>query len=639
MATLSSYTIPGGIGQSVTLTAGGIAGEVFWDAPTGADKCTLARNGNQCTVTRTALGAIRVRASSNPYLGQSIGVDDGNCKLLADGRLEVTATGFHRHGYNQRATSQAGASVKWRAAKGLVCGVTRESDDVRFQAGALEGKIQEFRVTATNVEYYVDNVFQSSLALNNSRVYVDIFHYPSGDIGLGADWKTSVGQILPRPEYSGDWGYTEVLTAEPLVADFTLPASVNFGETVAVVNQSTGGQGAKTYQWKLNGANYSTAENVTFSGLSAGDHAISITVTDASNTTATLTKNIFVGQITGANHVTVGNTLQLSTNIPSPVWTTNSQNPNRNTISAGGLLSANKAETIIVTAEQGTRLATKQIVVYQPAVADFTVPAGLVAGQSFASSNTSTGSIAAYLWELGGQTVGTGANISLNLAKGDYSLKLTVIDQFGATNSKTVNFVVLNVPPTIVDKSPLPHAQIGKNYQRQFKVMGGSGSGLFSLQVQGNLPNNSLNNAGLLDIPVVGGNDYNFILLFTDADDRTVSKAFSIPVSEYAYIQLEYKRPLKRNPIVTATEFPVIEGLPDIAEDAPLKYEYDVTLMASGQQKVKDLEKFFEDHRLRQPFLWYDADWDELRLVYAVSPFPSERMLAYGGVQVTLKDV
>lgn len=194
-------------------------------------------------------------------------------------------------------------------------------------------------------------------------------------------------------------------------------------------------------------------------------------------------------------------------------------------------------------------------------------------------------------------------------------------------------------PPIIVDKSPLPYAQIGKNYQRQFKVRGGSGSGLFSLQVQGNLPNNSLNNAGLLNIPVVGGNDYSFILLFTDADGRTVSKAFSIPVSEYAYIQLEYKRPLKRNPIVTATEFPVIEGLPDIAEDAPLKYEYDVTLMASGQQKVKDLEKFFEDHRLRQPFLWYDADWDELRLVYAVSPFPSERMLAYGGVQVTLKDV
>lgn len=217
---------------------------------------------------------------------------------------------------------------------------------------------------------------------------------------------------------------------------------------------------------------------------------------------------------------------------------------------------------------------------------------------------------------------------------------------YDAKNNQSLNWsniasasFVITAPPIIIDESPLAYAQIGKRFQYQFRVRRGSGSGYFDLQVQGNLPNNAVNNQGFLDILTVGNTDYNFILRWNDSDGRIFSKAFSIPVSEYAYIQLEYKRPLKRNPIVTATEFPIIEGLPDIAEDAPLKYEYDVTLMASGQQKVKDLEKFFEDHRLRQPFLWYDADWDELRLVYAVSPFPSERMLAYGGVQVTLRDV
>lgn len=193
--------------------------------------------------------------------------------------------------------------------------------------------------------------------------------------------------------------------------------------------------------------------------------------------------------------------------------------------------------------------------------------------------------------------------------------------------------------PEFVTTSPLKYAQTGKPYSLQMQVAGGSGYGTYQY-ISGNLPVGGFNGSGLVSISAVGSTDYTFTVRYTDSvTGLFAEKTFTIPVSEYAWIQLCYHRPLKKKLILTTSEFQAIDGLPDVAEDAPAKYEYDLTLIAQGQQEVRDLERFFFDYRLKQPFWWFNPDWNETTLVYAATEFSAERMLAYGGVQVILREV
>lgn len=142
------------------------------------------------------------------------------------------------------------------------------------------------------------------------------------------------------------------------------------GQVVTAAAVVSGQSGNVSYQWKLGSSSTPGASNQTYVySLSDGDNNISCVVSDSSST-VTPTRAVFVGKLDGANTVAKGTTSQYTSNTPNTPnpakWSVNSVDPNKSTISQSGVLTANKAETVVISAREEIHSLNNSALVSQP---------------------------------------------------------------------------------------------------------------------------------------------------------------------------------------------------------------------------------------------------------------------------------
>lgn len=222
---------------------------------------------------------------------------------------------------------------------------------------------------------------------------------------------------------------------------------------------------ALTYVWSLNGGQIAAGVTATVGPFAVGEHIITLTVTDdiGNSTTDNMIVTVFnavplanAGPDQTVNHaqtVTLaGSGIDPEGGALTYAW------------SLGGVQIATGATPVVGPFEVGVHTVTLTVtddhgatatdgmvitVVNDPPVAN-AGPDQTVAYKGKNASVTVDGSAStdpeggalSYLWTLAGQTVGTGAIVQLDLAKGVYSFTLTVTDDHGAS---AVDSVVVTV--------------------------------------------------------------------------------------------------------------------------------------------------------------------------------------------------
>jgi hypothetical protein len=227
-----------------------------------------------------------------------------------------------------------------------------------------------------------DNATAGSYSLTDYTVYYNTVNNHSGESSINVGSTTSQLTINGLTDcnlyyfwvkakdnkniYSSN--YSNVVSTRPgvpLVVNFNTNTSENYGDGYGAQDISSNGCGTKVRVWKIDdvitipsNGNYT---NPVFNGLIAGDHTLKLEVTDDWGS-GNITKNIFVGQITGAS-VTENPTENYTTNVVSPTWTIVS---GAGTINASGVFTkptTGSGTTVIKATNSGdsTKYATKSI--------------------------------------------------------------------------------------------------------------------------------------------------------------------------------------------------------------------------------------------------------------------------------------
>ena len=291
-----------------------------------------------------------------------------------------------------------------------------------------------------------------------------------GAAGSGAD---GLG-ITTVTEYSnagllssGDIVKTVVASPiPPPVASFTFSCS---GLTCSFDASSSTAQAAATYSWNWgDGTPAGSGKTATHTYGAAGSYSVTLTVTDdggSSSTTQSVTVDA-VNQPPGANFTFSCNGLTCSFTSTSSdpdgtivaySWTfgdggtSTAQNPSH-TYAAGGTYTVK----LTVTDNGGaTASASKSVTVTAPnqsPVANFTFSCNGLACSFTSTSSDPDGWITAHSWTFGDGGTSTAQNPSHTYGTGGtYTVRLTVTDNRGATNSvsKTVTVTQPNRAPTV----------------------------------------------------------------------------------------------------------------------------------------------------------------------------------------------
>ena len=219
-----------------------------------------------------------------------------------------------------------------------------------------------------------------------------------------------------------------------------------------------------SYAWDFGGGNTSTDSKPTYTFATAGDKTVSLTVTDNKGGTNTVTKTVHVdNSAPTADFTSTVNGKQVSFDgtpssdvdgtIASYAWDFGDGSPVDTTsgVNVSHTYAAAGAKTVKLTVtddEGGTSLVTTKTVTPGNAkpTANFTSTTSDLHADLTSTSTDSDGTIASYAWDFGDSTpvdTTTGATVGHDYTTGGtYSVKLTVTDNDGATDTVTKSISV-----------------------------------------------------------------------------------------------------------------------------------------------------------------------------------------------------
>jgi len=269
----------------------------------------------------------------------------------------------------------------------------------------------------------------------------------------------------------------------PPSASFTyLPTSPVVGDIVTFdASTSTQGSGTITgYKWDFGDGTTGTGVTTTHIYAASGTYAVTLNVTDTEGSFDTTSQLITVGKkastitiVASPSKIKLGESTTISGSITPAkasagvtILYRKTETQTWNTLATVATSSASQYSYAWTPTESGTfelnatwlgdintlQASNKTTLVVKELVASFTyAPSAPIVGDTvtFTSNSTSTGSIQSWTWDFGDDTSGEGDTVTHTYTtKGDYTVKLTVTDNDGLTDTFTQSITVSERPPS-----------------------------------------------------------------------------------------------------------------------------------------------------------------------------------------------
>ncbi|XZF16003.1 T9SS type A sorting domain-containing protein [Chitinophagaceae bacterium MMS25-I14] len=354
--------------------------------------------------------------------GQALGIDDVSITAVA------AATCIAPSGLTAANVSATGADLSWGAVSGAA--------GYEYVIDQNSGSPAAAGTATTGTTYTASGLTQAT------AYYLHVRTACGG--GSFSSWTT-----IP---------FTTATACTPPPATITPAGATTFCSGNSVVLNASTGTGL-TYQWKLNGANISTATNSSYIANASGSYKVVVTnssgCTDSSAATVVTVNTLPTAAITpaGATTFCAGNNVVLNANTGTGLtyqWTLNSaniSNATNNTYTAN----ASGNYKVVVTNGSGctdSSLATPVTVNTLPTAA--ITPAGATtfcAGNNVVL-NANTGTGLTYQWTLNGANINTATNSAYTAnASGNY--KVVVTNGSSCTDSSSATTITVNALPTV----------------------------------------------------------------------------------------------------------------------------------------------------------------------------------------------
>ncbi len=271
-----------------------------------------------------------------------------------------------------------------------------------------------------------------------------------------------------------DQGATDTVTKSVTVAKSNVAPTASFSSTSVDLKASFDGSGSSdpdgtvaSYAWDFGDNATGTGQTTSHTYAAAGSYSVKLTVTDNSGATNTVTKSVTVAKSNVAPTASFSSTsvdLKASFDgsgssdpdgtVASYAWdfgdnATGTGQTTSHTYAAAGSYSVK----LTVTDNSGaTNTVTKSVTVAKsnvaPTASFSSTSVDLKASFDGSGSSDPDGTVASYAWDFGDNATGTGQTTSHTYAAaGSYSVKLTVTDNSGATNTVTKS-VTVTAPTT-----------------------------------------------------------------------------------------------------------------------------------------------------------------------------------------------
>ncbi|MET0811922.1 MAG: PKD domain-containing protein, partial [Microbacterium sp.] len=322
----------------------------------------------------------------------------------------------------------------------------------------VDGQLVGSDPTTTNGEGYTGywRIGGDSLGSWNNQ--------PTSNYFAGAIDEVAIySQVLPVGQISSHYAIGKGLT--PPTAGFSSTANNLAAQFDASSSTVPAGRTITGYAWNFGDGTTGTGVNATRTFTAAGTYNVTLTVTDSTGLTGSVTQPITVSAananptasfLTSVTGLTASTNASASTDsdgtIDSYSW-----NWGDSTAATTGLTSTHRyaaagtyTVTLTVTDDRGgVATTTRSVTVTHAApTADFTVvPSGLAVSVDGRTSSAADGATLAYSWSWGDGTAdGTGSTATHTYATpGNYTVTLTLTDSLGATVSSSTPVTVSSV--------------------------------------------------------------------------------------------------------------------------------------------------------------------------------------------------
>jgi len=286
----------------------------------------------------------------------------------------------------------------------------------------------------------------------------------------GMTWKDTSFNPAKVKVYTGSQWIEVTRKNIPLTADFAADdTTVVINQSIHFTDNSIGAEDIIAWQWDFGDGSTSTDQNPTHQYSSNGQYNISLTVTDTTNKKSVKTRSnyITVANDPGANFIANFTAQHVNTNIQFTDKSTsngtithwywefgdgtdsNHQNP-LHAYSSSGLYTV----SLTVGDEFGsdTMTRTNYIAIDMPPTAEFVSniqSAYIHDNIQFTDQSTSYGTITSWQWDFGDGTTSIAQNpVHSYSATGNYTVSLTVTDEFGNDTETKTNYIVISAHGT-----------------------------------------------------------------------------------------------------------------------------------------------------------------------------------------------
>ena len=261
---------------------------------------------------------------------------------------------------------------------------------------------------------------------------------------------------------------TVKINSNPSISVSSSQDPTDVGNSVTFSSSESGGTGADTYVWIINGVQESTASSFSYSFSSAGTYYVNVTVTDSDGHTASYSLKEKVNPDPSVsinvmhNPTDAGIWANFSASVSGGTgpfnysWTINGQTFTTEYVNYTFTASGTFPISLTVTDANGNTasVSVNEVVNADPSVTIQASYAKVDQGinDTFAASINGGTSPFNYTWTLGGKIVDYSAEFHMNFsATGTYTLNLTVVDSLGEQAFSSITIKVIAKPSALIE--------------------------------------------------------------------------------------------------------------------------------------------------------------------------------------------